>query len=499
VIAQLLAAFLGFALAYALLPSVVAVARKLRLLDVPDHARRVHLRPVPRLGGVAIAIATVVGAGAAFLFGQFEPAYAPQPQALLPGLIIGGAIVFATGVVDDLRGVTPTLKLVAQIVAALAVIAYGFRIDRMTIGIGSSDLVLVPWVGTALTVLWIVGMTNAFNLIDGIDGLAGTFALIGLFTAFGVDFYLNQGTSPLVVTSAMIGAVLAFLRFNLPPARIFLGDSGSMLLGYFLSIRLVMSATTPTKGLYVLVPLFALAYPIADTFIAMARRWLRGHPFSRADGRHVHHRILALGISPRRTLILLAAFFTGVAAMGVAVSFAPPRVVVAFGTAAVVLVFCGLFYGIRWLRYNEFVELGASVASVVVNARAHVRNKIVAGEVAARLPTARSLEELNVMLNECALELGFVDVAVVPSTQNSALTTHRISPLDRRPFRVDYPIAWEDGGKVYEVVLRLWCERPDPRRHIGAERIASRLAPAIESWLRATPPTSIAVVTEHRA
>jgi hypothetical protein len=141
-------------------------------------------------------------------------------------------------------------------------------------------------------------------------------------------------------------------------------------------------------------------------------------------------------------------------------------------------------YGLRWLRYHEFIEFGASVASVLFNARSHVRTKIRAGEVAGKLHEASSLDELKAMLNASAETLGVEEVALIQgSPRFNGPEVRRLSPKSERLFRVDYPIAWERNGQVHEVVLRVWCERPTALHHVGAERIAARLAPAIESWL----------------
>jgi UDP-GlcNAc:undecaprenyl-phosphate GlcNAc-1-phosphate transferase len=489
---QLVAGVLGFLVAFGLMPGVMALARKFRALDEPDSGRRLHLTAVPRLGGVAIFAGTVVGAGAVVLWGSLGPDIATRladnlatNAGMLPGVFLGCVIVFVTGIVDDLRGVRPIVKLLAQTLAAAAVVRYGFRVDHLTLagaGTFSLGVFAIP-----ITVVWIVGMTNAFNLIDGIDGLAGTFALIGLAAAMGVDVYLHAN-SALLVSSAMFGAVFAFLRYNAAPARIFLGDSGSMLLGYFLSIRLVTSATATDGALYALVPLFALAFPLADTFIAIARRWLRGEPLSRADGRHVHHQMLALGLSARRTVELLGLFFFGVAAMGISIAFAPPQVTLSLAAIAGVLVFVTTFYGLRWLGYHEFTEFGSSVTSVLVNARSHVRGRIRAHEISAKLKSASSLTEINALLESSANELGLAEVTVLPGSSHfHGPAARQISPPSERLFRVDYPIAWEEDGRVREIILRLWCERPGHHKHTGAERIAGRLAATLEAWLAQNP------------
>ena len=493
---QLLAGIIGFAVAFGIMPSVMALAQRFRVLDEPDKERRLHLTAVPRLGGIAIFAGTLAGAGIVFLLGTLGTSFTfPASARMLEGVLLGCIVVFLTGVADDVWGVRPLLKLLAQSIAAIAAIAYGFRVDHITLT--GNEAFSLGALSIPVTLLWIVGMTNAFNLIDGVDGLAGTFALIGLSAALGVDAMLHTN-SGLIISCALVGAVFAFLRYNAAPARIFLGDSGSMLLGYFLSIRVVTTATNSAGALYVLVPLFALAFPLIDTFIAIARRWLRGEPLSRADGRHIHHQMLALGLSARRTVDLLGVFFFGVAALGISIAFAPPSVTLSLVVAAAVLAFVTLVYGLRWLGYHEFAEFGASVASVFLNARSHVRARIRAHEIATKLRSAQSLDELNAVLSASAADLGLAEVSLFPGSPHfHSPSVRQISPPSERLFRVDYPIAWDEDGRMREVVLRLWCERPSNRRHRGAERIATRLALALETWL-ANNPRAFPAEEEHR-
>jgi UDP-GlcNAc:undecaprenyl-phosphate GlcNAc-1-phosphate transferase len=482
---QLAAALLGFLITLVIIPQVIRFAREHNVLDYPTDGRRVHDAPIPRMGGVALFAASLVAASLVFAWYRLYRSEGIALAPALPGLLFGCAIIFATGLIDDIRGVTPALKLIMQTIAAVCAIAYGFRVTSITVaGNASYSLGILS---TPITILWVVGMTNAFNLIDGVDGLAGTMALIGLTSCIAADFLLHNGAG-FVASFAVLGATFAFLRYNHAPARIFLGDSGSMLLGYFLSIGIVYCSTTAAHGTYVLLPLTALAFPLTDTGIAIARRWLRKEPLSRADGRHVHHQILALGISPKRAVELLGIFFFCVALLGISIVFAPPRVTFAFVIAGVVLLFSGFFYGVRWLRYSEFLEFGASVTSVLRNARGHLRNKVLAGELADRLRGAETIAQLNALLDASACELQLLEISIIPDAPYyAAPKLQQISPVSARPFRVDYPIAWEEGGHTHELLLRLWCEHPDERRHIGAERIAMRLGAALELWIREHP------------
>lgn len=491
-----MALLLGFAFCFVLTPVVIRVAGRYGLLDFPTDDRRSHAYPVPRLGGVAIFFSTACAAGALLVAdGINRGGQPPIPLSpLLPGVIIGATIVFLTGLFDDLKGVSPLVKLMAQTAAALAVVAYGFSSHSWSLA-PSSAVVHLGWAGVPITVLWIVGITNAFNLIDGVDGLAGTFALIGLATCVAADFLFN-GHAVLTVTLALAGAIFAFLRFNCHPARIFLGDSGSMTIGFFLAVRSVVSATQPDGNIYVLIPLVALAFPITDTFIAIARRWIRGHPISRADGRHVHHKLLALGLSPVRTTELLGVVFAGFATLGLSVIFAPPRFTLALLVGAGILGFAFVVYGIRFLQYTEFLEFGRSAASVVRSARSVVNAKVLAEELAQQIENAMSLREIESLLEVHRELTGVIQIELLAGKQHfMGPEGQMIAPPDALPWRLDYRMGIGDAERR-EMLLRIWCASPPPEAsHGSTERFAMRIGPAIERWIQAHP-ASFAVQTE---
>lgn len=483
-----LAVLAGFALGLLFTPAVIAVAHRYGFLDVPVDERRVHATPVPRLGGVAIFFATACAVAALFAFDWVKQGTQPTVPLgrLLPGVMLGATIVFLTGLLDDLRGVAPRFKLIAQTAAALVVIAYGLTPASLALAPGG-DVLNLGWLGVPLLILWIVGVTNAFNLIDGVDGLAGSFALIGLATCVASDFLLH-GPSVLTLTLAMAGAVFAFLRFNNHPARIFLGDSGSMTIGFFLAVRSVVSATAPDGTVYFIIPLVALAFPVTDTFVAIARRWIRGHRFSRADGRHIHHQLLALGLSPKRTVDLLGIVFAGFAVVGLSVVFAPPRFTLALLVGSGMLGFASVLYGVRYLQYSEFAHFGASVASVIRSARTVLQHKILADELANRINRAASLVEIERLLESHAELTGIVQVELLAGRQNFiGPEGQMIAPPDALPWRLDYRMGIGDHARS-ELLLRIWCASPKPGdSHGAAERFAMRVGPTIERWLQSHP------------
>jgi UDP-GlcNAc:undecaprenyl-phosphate/decaprenyl-phosphate GlcNAc-1-phosphate transferase len=475
---ELLAAVGGFAIASMFLPLVIRWARQQSVLDYPDDIRRRHASPTPRLGGVAIFTAVALAGMIGLVQGG-----TPGIPSIWPGLLLGASIVFVIGVIDDIRGVLPIMKLIGHSTAAAVVIAYGFSVEAITLGGGLT--IHLGYFAVPVTIFWIVGITNAFNLIDGVDGLASTFALIGLITVVVVEIMVKP-TPQLIISAAAIGSLFAFMRYNRNPAKIFLGDSGSTTLGFFLSIQLAMSATGVNGETYALVPIFALAYPLTDTGVAIARRWLRGHPLSRADGRHIHHQLLALGMSPRRTVDLLGLLFSAVAVMGVSIVFAPPRVTFALATGGTIFAFTALVYGVRWLGYHEFSEFATSIVSVALNARSHVRKKIRASDLAVKLKGAESLDDLKQILGDGAEELGLLELTLDTHAGHLQGPSHRrLGPKNVRPLRVECPIVWEvpgAQGQVREATLRFWCDRPGVYTHLGVERLATRIAPAVQTW-----------------
>ena len=477
---------LGFGVSVAVIPAINRLAHREGILDRPSDDRRAHTVPVPRLGGVAIFLGTVIATAVVMGLGLATGSLDLPYPTLLPGVVIGVSVVFLTGLADDIRGLSPRAKLALQTAAALAVVAFGFTIDQLTLGPTGPALAL-GLLALPVTILWIVGMTNAFNLIDGIDGLAGSMAVVALAACIGVDIYLHDPRS-LIISLAMLGAVVGFLRHNTHPATIFLGDSGSMTLGFFLAIRTVISATSDEGVTYALVPLTALAFPLLDTGVAIARRWLRGHAFSRADGRHIHHQLLALGLPVRSAVTLLVGLFILVAVIGVSVSFAPPRLTLAFVLMGGVLLFAVAVYGTRWLEYSEFTELAGSFASVIRHARWVVQQKIHAADLAERIRRAERWEEVEGILGELTDVLPLIDAELV-TVELPAVGPARqqISPRNRLPVRFDFPLAWRGSRGEREMVLRLWSDRPSRDHHPSTERIASRLGPALEAWLEAHP------------
>jgi UDP-GlcNAc:undecaprenyl-phosphate GlcNAc-1-phosphate transferase len=474
----LLAVGAAYLLSVALMPIVRRSAVHLGLLDQPDDDRRRHERPIPRLGGVSVFLSVlIVGTAGAFLE---DRAHLIHLLPLIASLTIGATILFVVGLVDDIRGVRPLVKLIAQSVAALVVFSAGFRLDLLMLT--PAHQVSLGIISLPLTILWIVGLSNAFNLVDGADGLAGGVAAIALLST-AISAAILDDPTVVWCALALLGAMLGFLRFNFPPARIFLGDSGSLVVGFLLAVLTVKGATRRDGSIYLLAPIFALSYPLLDTGISMMRRWLRGEPLSRADGRHIHHQLRALGIGPRQSILLIYALSTVIATLGLSAMFAPPQFTIAIAVAGAAMLVLIFVYGLRWLQYHEFLEAGASLTSAAMRGRTVIRDKIHARDIATLLRAADTFEHLSTILEESAASFRFVHAEL----QGRSDTRQFAEPLPVQvhgspTWKLEYPVGRTDSALTHPIILSIWCAMVGTGSPAGAERVAQILAPALADW-----------------
>ncbi len=287
----LLAFIVSMAVTMALIPALERWAGRLHVLDAPN-VRKVHDSPLPRVGGIAIAAGTSV----ALLL--WSPRFDTQTLAWLAG----AAIVFGFGVWDDRVGLSVGLKLVGQLAAIACVIAFGdVSVDTLTL---TERHVVSPWIGVPLTIVFILGSTNAINLADGLDGLAGGTTLLSIVV---LGLLALTYSVPVVAGTAfaVAGGILGFLRFNTYPARIFMGDGGSQLLGYAVATLALKLTQNPAVPLSTALPLMLLGLPAVDTLMVMVQRWRDGTPVFTADRRHVHHKLLGLGFDHHEAVVVV--------------------------------------------------------------------------------------------------------------------------------------------------------------------------------------------------
>ena len=296
--AHVLAFMIALGMALILTPAVIAFARQTGALDKPD-ARKVHVRPIPRIGGIGIYAAFMASILVQLIFADVTPEF----MTSLIGLMIGGTIIVAIGIIDDYCDLPAKVKLLGQIfAAAVLVIGFDVRIDVITDPFG--DYIYLEFLAIPATIFWVVGLTNTVNLIDGLDGLAAGVSSIAAVTIFLVA--MEEGI-PFVamVTAALAGAAVGFLYYNFNPARIFMGDTGSMFLGFMLAGISVVGAVKSAATIALIVPILALGLPILDTTFAIVRRARNHRPIFKPDKGHLHHRLLAHGFTQKQAVLLM--------------------------------------------------------------------------------------------------------------------------------------------------------------------------------------------------
>ena len=293
---------LSMVCAAALTPLLRGLAFERGWLDHGLEARKIHGRPIPRLGGVAIVLgfyAPLIGL-LVYPTGMAQKFYAEPLRAA--ALLLGGLCIALLGLYDDVRGAGAGLKLTVQLGVGLGLWLCGVRVELLGLpGLGAVQLGLFS---LPVTLLWIAGVINAMNLIDGLDGLAGGVAFFALLCSFAVALVRGEATMALL-SAALAGSVLGFLVYNFNPASIFMGDTGSMFLGFILAAGSVQTSQKASTAVALLVPLVALGLPITDTLLAIGRRAASGRPIFSADREHIHHRLLALGLTQRQAVLVL--------------------------------------------------------------------------------------------------------------------------------------------------------------------------------------------------
>ena len=288
-----LAFLIAFVISLAMTPVAIKIAPKIGALDVPKDSRRMHNKIMPRFGGMAIFL----GTSAALIYN-----YWGEPK--LSSIIIGGALIYALGVIDDLRGLKALPKFIIETGVAVLMYFGNIRVNFISnfFSIGHTELGTI--LTFVITVLWIVGITNAVNLIDGLDGLAAGVSAIAAFcvayAGFIHGYYLSCGAM-----LALAGGALGFLPYNFHPAKIFMGDSGSLFLGFMLATISVLGTVKSATLIAIVMPVFVLGLPIFDTGFAIIRRLINKQKIMSPDKHHLHHRLMSLGYGQRRATLMI--------------------------------------------------------------------------------------------------------------------------------------------------------------------------------------------------
>ncbi len=368
--------FRAFLISLVLTPICRDVFRSYGVVDEPDHVRKVHRYPIPRVGGLAIAISYL----AAYLVVRPDEGSPLALQlSLVWKLLPGAALVLAIGLLDDLFNLRAWQKLIGQLGAAGLACWGGVRILYI------AHTFTNAWWNVPLTMLWLLACMNAFNLVDGLDGLAAGVGLFATLTVF-IAAIMQHNMVLAVATLPLAGALLGFLCYNFNPATIFLGDSGALLIGYLLGCYAVIWGNKSATLLGMTAPLMALSIPLLDVALAIVRRFLRQQPIFTADRGHIHHQLLDRGLTPRRVVLVLYGL------CGLAAAFSLLQSVIHSFAGALLLLF-GVFVllGIQYLGYAEFDLAGRLLFSGefqrTVSAQLDLR-KFRAALAAARTPAA---------------------------------------------------------------------------------------------------------------
>jgi UDP-GlcNAc:undecaprenyl-phosphate/decaprenyl-phosphate GlcNAc-1-phosphate transferase len=292
--------FLALLVSFTLTPVCRALALRRNLVDQPN-ARKIHQEPVPYLGGLSIFIAFIIASIGGLL-------HLPTPELTdkipILGLFISTGIIFLLGIVDDARGLNAPVKFSVQIIASIILWYCGGRIELLTNPLGTE--IKLGIFSLPFTIFWLVGITNAINLIDGMDGLAGGVTFIASFTLLLISLVQKEPVISILM-AAVAGSTLGFLRYNFPPASIFMGNAGALTLGFILSSTAVITRYKATVAVTLLIPILALGIPILDTLLAILRRAWRGKPLFQADREHLHHRLMRVGLSQRQVVLFVYA------------------------------------------------------------------------------------------------------------------------------------------------------------------------------------------------
>jgi len=369
-------------------PFIRRLCQRYKLLDIPLDGRRIHRIAVPRLGGLALYISCLAALSMLPFVDNLltQTLSGMKPEFLT--LFVPATLVLLLGGYDDLKGANATVKFVGLGLIATLFYAMGGRIDALSVPLFGS-VQLSPLVSFIITIVWLVGITNAFNLIDGMDGLASGAALFSSLVILGVSIS-QERTLMIVVSLVLCGALAGFLRYNFNPASIFLGDSGSLFTGFLLAALSVLGTQKATTAVAIAVPILAFGFPMVDTAMTMGRRLLSRKPVFQGDNEHIHHMLLARGWSQKRAALVLY----GVCALFGLVALIFPATGSRLTGFMLFVISVAVIIAVGHLRYHEVDELRAGVKRTVGDRRLRVANNIRVRRAAMALSKASDLHEM---------------------------------------------------------------------------------------------------------
>lgn len=400
-------------------------------VSVPALERHLHSSPLPRLGGVAIVFSFFLTIAFALIVGRFDHRLSLGiSYKLLATILIPGFLIFLLGVYDDIYSAGPYVKFSVQAIAGAMVYAGGLRILNLPVLFGNHTF--SNFIGFPLTILWILAITNAFNLIDGLDGLAAGSALFSTLVVFVVALLSNSTAVPLM-SLVLAGGILGFLRFNFNPATIFLGDCGSLFIGFMLSVLALCGAEKSPTIIAVAIPVVSFGLPILETVLSMVRRFISGRPVFTADREHIHHKLLQLGLTHRQVVITLYAVSALFALLSLFLLWPTGSTL---GLVLAVLG-CGIWMGVQHLGYLEFGEIRRVAHRTMEQRQIFINN----------MSIRRATEELRVARDYA--QLCRILVAAFGANDFDGFELRSISPLqgiqDREP---EACFRWKKPGSA---------------------------------------------------
>ncbi len=334
---------ISYSLVFFLTPLFIKFALNFKILDMPNR-RKAHHRPIPTLGGVLIFLAFNL----AIIFAlKLNSDFWLNFKEHILGLFLGGFLVIVLGVLHDTINIRPEVKLLGQIIIALILFNTGVRIESITNPFGGQIKLILP-ISMFISVGWTLAMVNAVNLIDGLDGLAGGLSVISSVALLAIAV-LKHDISSIFIIVALVGSTLGFLRFNFHPAKIFMGDCGSMFLGFILSVISIQGINKMAATVALLIPITALGVPIYDVILSVLRRAVKRVGIFQADRKHIHYRLLDMGITHRHVVLVL--YFMGI--YFAIISYLFVLIPVEYAFMLLILLAMGVFSGLQALGFIE--------------------------------------------------------------------------------------------------------------------------------------------------
>lgn len=419
----------AFAVTFIVTPFVRDAFKQLGIVDLPDGHRKIHQHPIPRVGGIAVFFSYLLSLGIVVLlpFAGIQEAVGPSTYSLALRLGLAVVVVFSTGLADDLVGLRPWEKLLGQVFAAVITCHAGILIRSI------AGYELSGWISILVTVAWILVCTNAFNLIDGLDGLAAGVGLFATLTTL-IAALIHGDLAMAIVIVPLCGCLFGFLRYNFNPASVFLGDCGSLSIGFLLGCFGILWSHKSATLVGITAPLMALSIPLLDAGLAVVRRVIRNQPIFGADRRHIHHRLLDRGLSARQTALLLYA------TCGVAAVFSLLQDGGHFGGLVIVLFCAATWIGIQHLGYSEF----GLVTRVLFKGRTRqlIDTELCLHQLKQDLRKAGNTAACYTLVERAVSDLGFAGMSVSTATFSHSVTFRTGSPL----WHAEVPLP--DGGYV---------------------------------------------------